>query len=78
MEVVSGGGGISATRGGGGGGSLPMPPSSSTSQLSSPRKEWRAVSDSHSPLRNPNNNEEFERSKLGQQQSDHERTLLYE
>ncbi|KAI3907285.1 hypothetical protein MKX01_021451, partial [Papaver californicum] len=76
MEVVSGGG-ISATRGGG---SLPMPPSSSTSQSSSPRKEWRAVSESHSPLRNPNNNEEFERSKLGQQQqqSDHERTLLYE
>ncbi|RZC84653.1 hypothetical protein C5167_047440 [Papaver somniferum] len=71
MEVVSGG--ISASRGGG---SLPPVPSSSTS----PRKEWRAVSEQHSsPIRNPNNNEEFERSKLGQQQqSDHERTFLYE
>ncbi|MCL7031961.1 hypothetical protein MKW94_026652 [Papaver nudicaule] len=77
MEVVSGGI-SSAARGGG---SLPIsttPSSATTSQSSSPRKEWRAVSD-HSPLRNPNtnNNEEFERSKLGQQ-SDHERTLLYE
>lgn len=74
MEVVSGG--ISATRGGG---SLPVPSSSTSQSSSSPRKEWRAVSEQHSsPIRNPNNNEEFERSKLGQQQSDHERTFLYE
>ncbi|KAI3899410.1 hypothetical protein MKW92_035992 [Papaver armeniacum] len=103
MEVVSGG--ISATRGGG---SLPMPSSTSQPPSSSPRKEWRAVSEQHSssPFETLTTTryainasfspflqmgflifayyvvflcQEFERSKLGQQQqSDHERTFLYE